>query len=147
MSRSGVRDDEEAIRLKPTLEIVWNGRSWTRAIVGELPAALTDCNEALRLKPDVAATFSRGLTYLKIGQWESAIDDYSSALRLDPTLASHSMDADLPSSRRATQPAAMPISRRHRQSSRISAGTSRAMGCSEAERLQSAIEFLELLYR
>jgi tetratricopeptide (TPR) repeat protein len=68
---------------------VWNGRCWTRAIVGELQAALADCNEALRLKPDVAATLdSRGLTYLKMGQWDSAIDDYSSALRLDPKLAS-----------------------------------------------------------
>jgi tetratricopeptide (TPR) repeat protein len=57
-----------------------------RAIVGELRAAL---NEALRLKPDVAATLdSRGLTYLKMGQWDSAIDDYSSALRFDPKLAS-----------------------------------------------------------
>jgi tetratricopeptide (TPR) repeat protein len=54
-----------------------------------LQAALGDCNEALRLKPDVAATLdSRGLTYLKMGQWDSAIDDYSSALRLDPKLAS-----------------------------------------------------------
>jgi len=61
----------------------------TRAIVGELQVALADCNEALRLKPDVAATLdSRGLTYLKMGQWDSAIDDYSSALRFDPKLAS-----------------------------------------------------------
>jgi tetratricopeptide (TPR) repeat protein len=58
-------------------------------LVGELQAALADCNEALRLKPNVAATLdSRGLTYLKMGQWDSAIDDYSSALRLDPKLAS-----------------------------------------------------------
>jgi len=71
------------------LEAVWNGRCWTRAIVGELQSALADCNEALRLKPDVAATLdSRGLTYLKMGQWDLAIDDYSSALRLDPKLAS-----------------------------------------------------------
>jgi tetratricopeptide (TPR) repeat protein len=68
---------------------VWNGRCWTRAIIGELQAALADCNEALRLKPDVAATLdSRGLTYLKMGQWDSALDDYSSALRLDSKLAS-----------------------------------------------------------
>jgi len=61
----------------------------TRAIVGELQVALADCNEALRLKPDVDATLdSRGLTYLKMGQWDSAIDDYSSALRFDPKLAS-----------------------------------------------------------
>ena len=72
---------------KPALEAVWNGRCWTRTIVGELLAALADCNEALRLKPDVAATLdSRGLIYLKMGQWDSAIDDYNSALRLDSKL-------------------------------------------------------------
>src|SRR5262249_35831830 len=50
---------------------------------------LADCNEALRLKPDVAATLdSRGLTYLKMGQWDSAIEDYNEALRIDPKLAS-----------------------------------------------------------
>jgi tetratricopeptide (TPR) repeat protein len=73
----------------PALEAVWNGRCWTRTIVGELLAALADCNEALRLKPDVAATLdSRGLIYLKMGQWDSAIDDYNSALRVNPKLAS-----------------------------------------------------------
>jgi tetratricopeptide (TPR) repeat protein len=68
---------------------VWNGRCWTRAIVGELQAALADCNEALRLKPDVTATLdSRGLIYLKMGQWDSGIDDYRSALRVNPKSAS-----------------------------------------------------------
>jgi tetratricopeptide (TPR) repeat protein len=71
------------------LEALWNGRCWAKAIIGELQAALSDCNEALRLESNVAATFdSRGLTYLKMGQWDLAIDDYSSALRLDPKLAS-----------------------------------------------------------
>jgi tetratricopeptide (TPR) repeat protein len=74
---------------KPALEAVWNGRCWTRAIVGELLAALADCNETLRLKPDVTATLdSRGLIYLKMGQWDSAIDDYNSALRVNPRSAS-----------------------------------------------------------
>src|SRR5262249_31402561 len=62
-------DFDEAIRLKPTLGAVWNGRCWARAIVGELQAALTDCYEALRLEPNAAVTLdSRGLTYLKMGQ-------------------------------------------------------------------------------
>ena len=68
---------------------MWNERCWTRAIIGELQAALADCNEAIRLEPNVAAAFdSRGLTYLKLGQWELAIADFNSALRLDPKLAS-----------------------------------------------------------
>jgi len=71
------------------LEALWNGRCWTKAIIGELQAALADCNEALRLDPNVGLTLdSRGLIYLKLGLWELAIDDYSSALRFDPKLAS-----------------------------------------------------------
>jgi len=50
---------------------------------------MADCNEAIRLEPDVAAAFdSRGLTYLKLGQWALAITDYNAALRLDPKLPS-----------------------------------------------------------
>ena len=37
-----VRDFDEAIRVKPTLEALWNGRCWTKAIIGELQAALAD---------------------------------------------------------------------------------------------------------
>ena len=89
VTRGGGWGQDEAIRLKPTSEAMWNGRCWTRALVGELQAALADCNEALRLQPGVAATLnSRGFTYLKMGEWDSAIGDYSSALQLDPTLAS-----------------------------------------------------------
>ena len=59
------------------------------AVLGELERALADCNEALRLEPNVALTFqSRGFTYLRMGQWDLAFDDYSSALRLEPNLAS-----------------------------------------------------------
>src|SRR5262249_26574702 len=64
-----------------------NGRCWTRAIAGELQAALADCNEALRLKAAVAATLaSRGVTYLKMSQWDAAIGDSSTPLRDDPKL-------------------------------------------------------------
>ena len=74
---------------KRTLETVWNERCWTRAIIGELQAALADCDEALRIQPNVAAVFdSRGFTHLKMGQWDTAVTDYNSALRLEPKLAS-----------------------------------------------------------
>jgi tetratricopeptide (TPR) repeat protein len=71
------------------LETVWNGRCWAHAIVGQLQAALSDCDKALGITPNDAATYdSRGLTYLKMGQFDLAIKDYSSALRVDPKLAS-----------------------------------------------------------
>jgi len=68
---------------------VWNGRCWSRAILGELQAALEDCNKALQSGSADAATYdSRGLIYLKTGELGAAVDDYSSALRIDPKLAS-----------------------------------------------------------
>jgi tetratricopeptide (TPR) repeat protein len=68
---------------------VWNGRCWTRAVLGALQAALEDCNKALQSEPNNAAAYdSRGLIYFKMGQIGAAIDDYSSALRFDPKLAS-----------------------------------------------------------
>jgi tetratricopeptide (TPR) repeat protein len=87
---------EQVIRLKPqlqaewtrTLQIVQNERCWTRAVIGELQAALADCSEALRLYPNTAAIFdSRGFAQLKTGLWDAAIVDYDSALRLQPNLA------------------------------------------------------------
>ena len=51
------RDYDEAIRLDPNLEAVWNGRCWTRAILGSLQAALEDCNKALQSGINEAATY------------------------------------------------------------------------------------------
>jgi tetratricopeptide (TPR) repeat protein len=83
------KDYDDAIRLEPNWEAVWNGRCWTRAVLGQLQAALTDCNTALRIKPSDAMSYdSRGLTYLKLNQFDSAIEDYSSALRIEPKMAS-----------------------------------------------------------
>src|SRR6185295_18510448 len=116
-----VQDYDEAIRYEPALECVWNGRCWTRAIVGELQAALADCNEALRLKPDVTATLgSRGLIYLKMGQWDSGITIIVRRCESTRSRRVRSMDADLPSSRRGTRAEEMPTSRQQRQSRQIS---------------------------
>ena len=54
-------------------------------MIGQLQAALSDCNEALRLRPDFAnALDSRGFVHLKSGRYDEAIVDYDAALRLDP---------------------------------------------------------------
>jgi tetratricopeptide (TPR) repeat protein len=126
------RDYDEAIRLEPNLKAAWNGRCWTRAILGELQAALEDCNKALQSEPNDATTYdSRGLTYMKMGQFDSAIDDYNSALRFERSWRARSMDAGLPSSRRAIKLGVMPISQRQRQSRRRLAMTLSALACSE----------------
>ena len=49
------QDYNNAIRLEPKLESLWNGRCWVRAILGQLQAALLDCDAALLLRPNYAA--------------------------------------------------------------------------------------------
>jgi tetratricopeptide (TPR) repeat protein len=66
-----------------------NSRCWARALSGqELDLALSDCNSALRLRPNAAALLdSRGLVYLRQGNYDRAIADYDAALRLEPKIA------------------------------------------------------------
>jgi WD40 repeat protein/tetratricopeptide (TPR) repeat protein len=86
--RSAIDIYEQWVQLQPDSPTAWNGRCWTRAIVGKLEAALADCDEAIRLKPDYAyALDSRGFTYLKMGKFVQAIADYDAALNKDPRIA------------------------------------------------------------
>src|SRR5262245_49585146 len=54
------------------------------------------------------------------------------------------MDADLPSSRRATQPPAVPTSRRQRQSRQTSLETSRATACRKGDAAGTAGSSIKL---
>jgi tetratricopeptide (TPR) repeat protein len=66
-----------------------NELCWTRAMVGDLAAALANCNTAIQTTLNDAAPYdSRGLVYLKMSQWDSAIADYTAALKIDPKLPS-----------------------------------------------------------
>ena len=70
------------MRLQPANVAAWNSRCWTRAVIGQLQAALSDCNEALRLRPDFAnALDRRGFVHLQSGRYDHAIADYDAALR------------------------------------------------------------------
>jgi tetratricopeptide (TPR) repeat protein len=54
-------------------------------LLGDLQAALKDCNQALRLKPESSDKLdSRGLVNLKLGNNSDAIKDYSDALANNP---------------------------------------------------------------
>jgi tetratricopeptide (TPR) repeat protein len=97
--RSGDRaraepDYREAIRLASIpidggqLDVeVYNDRCWARAVAMiDLDAALADCNEALRLRPDyVAALDSRAFIHLRSGRFRDAIADYDAALAASPS--------------------------------------------------------------
>jgi len=54
-------------------------------VVGDLPSALKDCNEALRLRPNfVDALDSRGLVNLKSGATKNAITDFDDRVEDQP---------------------------------------------------------------
>jgi len=66
-----------------------NSRCWSRALAAkELEQALSDCNAALRMKPNTADFLdSRGLVYLRQNNYDKAIADYDAALHLEPKIA------------------------------------------------------------
>jgi tetratricopeptide (TPR) repeat protein len=65
-----------------------NSRCWSRALAGkELEQALSDCNAALRMRPDTAEYLdSRGLVHLRQNDYDKAIADYDAALHLQPKI-------------------------------------------------------------
>ena len=54
----------------------------------ELPAALSDCDRALTLKPGVAGVLAnRGLVFYQQGSYRAALDGFNQALAADPSNA------------------------------------------------------------
>ena len=52
---------------------------------GESDKAITDCTEAIRLRPDDAVAYkNRGWAYGNKGEYDRAIADFTEAIRLDP---------------------------------------------------------------
>ena len=81
-----IADYTEAIRIEPKFAWAFNDRCYARTIAGrELPQALADCNEALRLIPnDIHTLDSRGFAYLRLGEFDKAIADYNAVLKFNP---------------------------------------------------------------
>ena len=82
-------DYGEVTRLQPNNPDAWSARCWVRAAGGrEVQQALSDCNQALKLKADRADVLdTRGFVHLRLGKMDDAIKDYDAALKLDPKLA------------------------------------------------------------
>ncbi|MEA3025304.1 MAG: hypothetical protein QOF91_589 [Alphaproteobacteria bacterium] len=82
-------DYGEVTKLQPNNIDAWSARCWVRAISpGQTQQALSDCNAALKIKPDAAEVLdTRGFVQLKLGQTDNAIKDFDAALKLDPKLA------------------------------------------------------------
>lgn len=80
-NKRAINDYSEALKRQPFDAVVLLSRC--HAIVGDLQAALADCNESLRLAPSVPAVLgSRGLVLLKLGRFDEAIADYDAGLKL-----------------------------------------------------------------
>ncbi len=77
LARGGLSDTDRAVFLRD--------RSFVYDRKGEYDKAISDCNEAIRLKPDDAYAFSgRGFAYASKGEYDKAISDYDEAIRLKP---------------------------------------------------------------
>ncbi len=64
----------------------YNGRCWARALLNrDLSHALSDCNTALKLRPDYASYLdSRALVQLRLGNLDAALADYDAAVTANP---------------------------------------------------------------
>jgi tetratricopeptide (TPR) repeat protein len=84
-----IRIDSIAIDSGERDVTLYNDRCWARAVAKtDLDAALADCNEALRLRPDfVPALDSRAFIHMRADRFREAIADYDAAIKgipMDP---------------------------------------------------------------
>ena len=78
-------DCSQLIAGDPTLVMAWYGRALARRRIENLPGALADLDEALRLAPSNAeARATRGAIHLQRGDRDRARDDYRRALETAP---------------------------------------------------------------
>jgi tetratricopeptide (TPR) repeat protein len=84
-----IQDYDQAIRLKPDNAGAFHMRCRTRAVSNEkLDAALSDCNESLRLRPGDEGTLGvRGFVYFRMGNYDDAIADFDNRLKGEPKSA------------------------------------------------------------
>lgn len=84
--REAIRRDSIPLDAGMKEPLLLNDRCWARAIAMiDLDAALADCNEALRLRPDFTpARDSRAFLHLKRGHFRDALADYDAVLKEMP---------------------------------------------------------------
>jgi tetratricopeptide (TPR) repeat protein len=84
--REAIRLDSIPLESGSMEALLYNDRCWVRAIAMIEPdLALSDCNEALRLRPNfTAALDSRAFLHLKRGQFRESIADYEAVLKESP---------------------------------------------------------------
>lgn len=64
-------------------------RAYVQTELGNLDAALNDCNKAIDMNPNNGKAYrGRGYTYYVFGDHKKALDDWNKAITLDPSMAS-----------------------------------------------------------
>lgn len=83
------RADFAAARAQATEAMQLNNLCYQKAAAGvALEIALEECDESLRMMPDMAATLdSRATVLLRMGRYEEAVEDFDRALEQSPTMA------------------------------------------------------------
>jgi hypothetical protein len=83
-----IQEYDQDIQLNPNDAVAFENRCVARAEANlALEAALSDCNESLRIMPNNEYTLdSRGFVYFRMGQYEKAIADFDAALKKNPRL-------------------------------------------------------------
>lgn len=98
--------------------LIFNNMCWSKATAGvSLESGLSDCNEALKGRPDEASFLdSRGLVLLRLGRKEEALADYDRALAKNSNIPSSLMGRSIvwarkgnPSKARVDEDAALKI--------------------------------------
>ena len=87
--RKAIEDYNATLEIEPVDANALHERCWARAVLAvELEDALSDCNEALRIRPNEGETLGgRGFVYLRLGFYRTAILDYDAALERKPDTA------------------------------------------------------------
>jgi tetratricopeptide (TPR) repeat protein len=80
-----IADYDRAIQINPVDAVAYGSRCGNRIAAGQdLHAALSDCNESLRLEPrQIWASTHRGFIHLRLGDVNRAIADFDAALSID----------------------------------------------------------------
>jgi tetratricopeptide (TPR) repeat protein len=66
----------------------WAGRAWTNNGLKDFNKAISDANEAIRLKNDFALPYmERGLAHYSVKDYDLALNDLDRVIKLQPTKA------------------------------------------------------------
>jgi tetratricopeptide (TPR) repeat protein len=79
-----IDDLSEAIRLDPLFDRAWNARADCYRATQQLPKAIADLSQAIKINPRAPYYLNRGIALGIAGRFQESVDDCSAAVQLDP---------------------------------------------------------------